>query len=84
MTRAYNRWGQEMFETSGGRVIVAGPVPLNDVTRAGEEIRYAHGPVLDRKLVGLTVAIVRYGQRVSSHYPYLVMDLDRPEEARQL
>ena len=42
MARAYNRWGQEMRESSGGRVLVAGPVPLNDVARAVEEIRYAH------------------------------------------
>jgi predicted TIM-barrel fold metal-dependent hydrolase len=42
MARAYNRWGAEMRETSGGRVQVSGPVPLNDVSRAVEEIRYAH------------------------------------------
>jgi predicted TIM-barrel fold metal-dependent hydrolase len=42
MARAYNRWGQEMTETSGGRVLVSGPVPLNDVTRAVEEIQYAY------------------------------------------
>jgi uncharacterized protein len=42
MTRAYNRWGQEMFESSGGRVMAAGPVPLNDVSRAVEEVRYAY------------------------------------------
>jgi predicted TIM-barrel fold metal-dependent hydrolase len=42
MVRAYNRWGQEMREASGGRVITSGPVPLGDVTRAVEEIQYAY------------------------------------------
>ncbi|MXW58123.1 MAG: amidohydrolase [Acidimicrobiia bacterium] len=42
MCRAYNRWGQEMRETSGGRVIAAGPVVMNDVHRAVEEIQYAY------------------------------------------
>ncbi len=42
MVRAYNRWGQEMTESSGGRVVVSGPIALNDVTRAVEEIRYAY------------------------------------------
>jgi predicted TIM-barrel fold metal-dependent hydrolase len=42
MARAYNRWGAEMYETSGHRVMTAGPVPLNDITRAVEEITYAH------------------------------------------
>jgi predicted TIM-barrel fold metal-dependent hydrolase len=42
MARAYNRWGAEMRADSDGRVITSGPVPLNDVTRAVEEIRYAH------------------------------------------
>jgi predicted TIM-barrel fold metal-dependent hydrolase len=42
MARAYNRWGQEMRETSGGRVITSGPVPLGDVSRAVEEIQHAH------------------------------------------
>ena len=42
MARAYNRWAEEMRETSGGRVLAAGPVPLNDVTRAVEEVRYAY------------------------------------------
>jgi predicted TIM-barrel fold metal-dependent hydrolase len=42
MVRAYNRWGAEMRESSGGRVCVAGPVPLLDVSRALEEIRYAY------------------------------------------
>jgi predicted TIM-barrel fold metal-dependent hydrolase len=42
MARAYNRWGQEMRETSGNRVHVSGPVPLNDVSRALEEIQYAY------------------------------------------
>ena len=42
MVRAYNRWGAEMRETSGGRVLTSSPIPLNDVTLAIEEIRYAH------------------------------------------
>ena len=42
MARAYNRWGAEMYETSGKRVMTSGPVPLNDITRAVEEIQYAH------------------------------------------
>ncbi len=42
MTRAYNRWGADMRETSGGRVLASAPVPLNDVSRAVEEIRFAH------------------------------------------
>ena len=42
MARAYNRWGAEMRETSGGRVHTSGPIPLNDVTRAVEEIQYAY------------------------------------------
>src|SRR5947208_8672034 len=42
MARAYNRWGAEMREQSGGRVLASGPVPLNDVARAVDEIRYAH------------------------------------------
>lgn len=42
MARAYNRWGQEMRETSNGLVITSGPVPLNDVSRAVEEIHYAY------------------------------------------
>jgi predicted TIM-barrel fold metal-dependent hydrolase len=42
MARAYNRWGAEMREASGGRVQVAGPVPLVDVTRAIQEIEYAY------------------------------------------
>ena len=42
MARAYNRWGAEMRETSGGRVLTSGPVPLNDVARAVEEIQYAY------------------------------------------
>jgi predicted TIM-barrel fold metal-dependent hydrolase len=41
MVRAYNRWGAEMRETSGGRVHTAGPIPLGDVTRAVAEIEYA-------------------------------------------
>lgn len=42
LARAYNRWGQEMRETSGGRVLTAAPVPLGDVRRAIEEIEYAY------------------------------------------
>jgi predicted TIM-barrel fold metal-dependent hydrolase len=42
MARAYNRWGAEMREQSGGRVLASGPIPLNDVARAVEEITYAH------------------------------------------
>jgi len=42
MARAYNRWAEEMRETSGGRILSAGPVPLNDITRAVEEVRYAY------------------------------------------
>jgi predicted TIM-barrel fold metal-dependent hydrolase len=42
MVRAYNRWAEEMRETSGGLVLSAGPVPLGDVTRAVEEVRYAY------------------------------------------
>jgi len=42
MARAYNRWGQEMSASSGGRVVAAGPIPLTDVGRAVEEIQYAH------------------------------------------
>jgi predicted TIM-barrel fold metal-dependent hydrolase len=42
MARAYNRWGAEMRDQSNGHVITSGPVPLNDVARAVEEIQYAH------------------------------------------
>lgn len=42
MVRAYNRWGQEMREDSGGRVHIAGPVPLNDISRAVDEVTYAY------------------------------------------
>jgi predicted TIM-barrel fold metal-dependent hydrolase len=42
MARAYNRWGADMREASGGRVITSGPIPLNDVGRAVEEIQYAY------------------------------------------
>ena len=42
MVRAYNRWGAEMRETSGGRVLTSSPVPLNDVSRAVREIQYAY------------------------------------------
>ena len=40
--RAYNRWAEEMRETSGGVVLAAGPVPLNDIGRAVEEVRYGY------------------------------------------
>ena len=42
MARAYNRWGAEMREISGGKVLTSGPVPLKDVGRAVEEIQYAY------------------------------------------
>lgn len=42
MARAYNRWAEEMRETSGGRVLSAGPVPLSDIGRALDEVRYAY------------------------------------------
>ena len=42
MARAYNRWAEEMRETSGGRVLASGPVPLADVSRAVEEVVYAY------------------------------------------
>ncbi len=42
MVRAYNRWGAEMRESSGGRVITSSPIPLNDVSRAIDEIQHAH------------------------------------------
>ena len=42
MARAYNRWSEEMRETSGGVILAAGPVPLNDITRAVEEVHYAY------------------------------------------
>ena len=42
MVRAYNRWGAEMRESSDGRVLTCGPVPLGDVSRAVEEIQYAY------------------------------------------
>ncbi|MCH7789780.1 MAG: amidohydrolase [Acidobacteria bacterium] len=42
MVRAYNRWGAEMRESSGGRIATSCPVPLNDVSRAVKEIQYAH------------------------------------------
>ncbi len=42
MARAYNRWAVEMRETSGGRVLAAAPVPLNDITRAVDEVRHAY------------------------------------------
>ncbi len=42
MCRGYNRWGQEMRETSGGRVLTSGPVPMGDIVRALEEVQYAY------------------------------------------
>src|SRR5215472_2398192 len=42
MVRAYNRWGEEMREASDRRVLASGPVPLNDVSRAVEEIQFAY------------------------------------------
>lgn len=42
MVRAYNRWGAEMRETSGGRVHTASPIPLIDVSRAIDEIEHAY------------------------------------------
>jgi predicted TIM-barrel fold metal-dependent hydrolase len=42
MARAYNRWGADMREQSGGRIMASGPVPLNDVGRAIEEVQYAY------------------------------------------
>ena len=42
LARAYNRWGEEMRATSGGRVIVAAPVPVGDMRRAVEEVQYAY------------------------------------------
>ena len=41
MARAYNHWAEEMRETSDGLILAAGPVPLNDITRAVEEVQYA-------------------------------------------
>ena len=42
MARAYNRWGQEMRETSNNHVHISSPVPIFDVSRAVEEITYAY------------------------------------------
>jgi predicted TIM-barrel fold metal-dependent hydrolase len=42
MVRAYNRWGAEMRESSGGRVHTSSPIALNDVSRAVAEIQYAY------------------------------------------
>jgi predicted TIM-barrel fold metal-dependent hydrolase len=42
LARAYNRWGEEMRESSNGRVATSGPVPIGDVSRAVDEIRYAY------------------------------------------
>ncbi len=41
MARAYNRWAEEMRETSDGRILAAGPVPLNDITRAVDEVHHS-------------------------------------------
>ena len=42
MARAYNRWGQEMRESSNNHVHISSPVPIFDVSRAVEEITYAY------------------------------------------
>lgn len=42
MARAYNRWGEEMRAASGGKVLTSGPIPLQDVSRAVEEIQHAY------------------------------------------
>ena len=42
MARAYNRWAEEMRETSGGHGARGGPRAAGDVTRAVEEVRYAY------------------------------------------
>ncbi len=42
LARAYNRWGQEMRESSNGRVATSGPIPIGDVSRAVDEIQYAY------------------------------------------
>ncbi|MFT5694123.1 MAG: putative TIM-barrel fold metal-dependent hydrolase [Myxococcota bacterium] len=42
MARAYNRWGAEMRDTSGGMILTSAPVPLNDITRAVAEVKYAY------------------------------------------
>jgi predicted TIM-barrel fold metal-dependent hydrolase len=42
MVRAYNRWGADMRDRSEGHVLVSSPIPLSDVSRAVEEIRYAY------------------------------------------
>jgi len=42
MARAYNHWSEEMREQSDGRVLASAPVPLNDVSRAIEEVQYAY------------------------------------------
>jgi predicted TIM-barrel fold metal-dependent hydrolase len=42
MARAYNRWGADMRASSEGRVVTSGPIPLNDVSRAVDEIQYAY------------------------------------------
>jgi hypothetical protein len=42
MARAYNRWGADMRASSEGHVVTSGPIPLNDVSRAVDEIQYAN------------------------------------------
>ena len=42
MARAYNRWGAGDARDVEGVVITSGPVPLNDVARAVDEIQYAY------------------------------------------
>ena len=42
LVRAYNRWAEEMRETSGGLILASSPVPLNDVARAVDEIQFAY------------------------------------------
>lgn len=42
LARVYNRWGQEMRESSNGRVATSGPIPIGDVSRAVDEIQYAY------------------------------------------
>ena len=42
LCRAYNRWLADYSAESGGRVLGAGPLPLQDVNAAVEEARYAY------------------------------------------
>src|SRR5258705_8042939 len=42
MARAYNRWAEEMRETSGGRVLAAGPGPPSAISPAVGRAPYAH------------------------------------------